>query len=111
MAGVASGELPDLDVTCVQRWCANKVPAHLRDVLSVECVIADGYLTIYEGYGPDSTRTPIALLRYTIETGLWTLYSSDRYQNFHRYPFLTPSPRIQDVLDHIDSSGDPIFWG
>ncbi|MDV6278422.1 DUF3024 domain-containing protein [Rhodococcus erythropolis] len=30
---------------------------------------------------------------------------------FHRYQFLVPSPHIQDLLDHIDSSGDLIFWG
>ncbi|MCX0269183.1 DUF3024 domain-containing protein [Nocardia zapadnayensis] len=35
----------------------------------------------------------------------------DRHLKFHRYRFLEPSPRVQDLLDHIDNSGDPIFWG
>ncbi|MDI9960534.1 DUF3024 domain-containing protein [Rhodococcus sp. IEGM 1237] len=30
---------------------------------------------------------------------------------FHRYQFLEPSPHVQDLLDHTDSGGDPIFWG
>ncbi|HXL63087.1 MAG TPA: DUF3024 domain-containing protein [Mycobacterium sp.] len=30
---------------------------------------------------------------------------------FHRYQFLDPSPWVQDLLDHLDNSGDPIFWG
>ncbi|WP_242676862.1 DUF3024 domain-containing protein [Rhodococcus sp. ABRD24] len=30
---------------------------------------------------------------------------------FHRYDPLAPSPYVQDLLDHIDRSGGPIFWG
>ncbi|GAA3130469.1 hypothetical protein GCM10020255_004080 [Rhodococcus baikonurensis] len=45
------------------------------------------------------------------ETGLWTLYWRDRNLKFHRYQFLAPSPHVQDLLDHIENGGDPIFWG
>ena len=48
MVEVTSGSLPETDVACVQRWCAEKIPAHLRKVLRVECDLADGQLTLYE---------------------------------------------------------------
>ncbi|REK75323.1 DUF3024 domain-containing protein, partial [Rhodococcus erythropolis] len=47
----------------------------------------------------------------TKKTGLWTLYWRDRNLKFHRYQFLAPSPHVQDLLDHIENGGDPIFWG
>ena len=108
---MTSGSPPETDVACAHRWCAEKIAAHLREVLRVECDLADGQLTLYECYGPDWARTPIARLRYTGETGLWSLYARDRYKNFHRYQFLAPCARIQDILDYLDNSGDPIFWG
>ena len=60
---------------------------------------------------PEWTRFPIARLSYTKKTGLWTLYWRDRNLKFHRYQFLAPSPHVQDLLDHIENGGDPIFWG
>ena len=60
-----------------------------------------------EDSGPDWTRFPIARLT----TGLWTLYWPDHNLKYHRYQPLDPSPRIQDLLDYLDSRADPIFWG
>jgi hypothetical protein len=64
-----------------------------------------------EDLGPDWTRFPIARLHYTRTTGLWTLYWRDQNLKYHRYQPLDPSPRIQDLLDYLDSQADPIFWG
>lgn len=64
-----------------------------------------------EDVGPDWTRFPIARLHYTRTTGLWTLYWRDQKLKYHRYQPLDPSPRIQDLLDYLDSRADPIFWG
>ena len=114
---VASG-LPELDVARVQRWCAVQVPEHVRDEVRVECDVAPGHLTICEcrppwreDFGPDWTRFPIARLRYTKSTGLWTLYWRDRNQKYHRYEPLDPSPQVQDLLDYLHDRADPIFWG
>jgi hypothetical protein len=64
-----------------------------------------------EDLGPDWTRFPIARLHYTRTTGLWTLYWRDHNLKYHRYQPLDPSPRIQDLLDYLDSRADPISWG
>lgn len=111
--------LPDLDVARAVRYCAEKVPPQHRHQIRVECDVADRHLTICEcrpPWHPDDgsgqwIRFPIARMHYTQKTGLWTLYWRDRNLRFHRYQYRAPSPHIQDLLDHIDSGKDPIFWG
>ncbi|MHA6528157.1 DUF3024 domain-containing protein [Corynebacterium pyruviciproducens] len=57
----------------------------------------------------EQTRFPVARLRYTQSTGLWSLYWRDRNLKFHQYDF-EPTPRVQDLLDYISTSQDPIFF-
>ena len=45
---VAQTGLPELDVARVRRWCDQRVPAHLRDQIRVECDLAPRHLTIVE---------------------------------------------------------------
>lgn len=78
-------KLPETDVARVQRWCRARVPEHIRDQVRVEVDVAARHLTIVEcrplwrpDFGPDWTRFPIARLRYTAATGLWSLYWCDR---------------------------------
>ena len=101
--------LPELDIARVRRWCQQRVPAHARDQVRVECDIGSRHLTIVEcrppwreGIGPDWTRFPIARLRYTQATRTWTLYWRDRNLRFHLYDQLEPSPDIGDLLREID---------
>ncbi|MGH3932591.1 MAG: DUF3024 domain-containing protein [Pseudonocardiaceae bacterium] len=110
--------LPDLDVTRVQRWCDQRVPAHARDQVRVECDIAPGHLTIMECQplwrdepGPEWTRFPIARLRYTKANKTWSLYWRDRNLRFHRYDQLAPSSMINQLLTEIDRDPTAIFWG
>ena len=56
-------------------------------------------------------REQIARLRYTMSTGLWALYWCDSNFKFHVYPHKRPAKRVQTLLDHIENSGDPTFWG
>ena len=114
---MTEGGLPQLDVARVQRWCASQVPQHIRNEIRIECDVAPRHLTICEcrppwceGVGPHWTRFPIARLRYTKTTGLWTLWRDHNLQ-YHRYQRLDPSPRVQDLLDYLDSRADPVFWG
>lgn len=50
-------------------------------------------------------------MRYTIATGQWAIYWRDRNLKFHEYKSKGPTKNVQVLLDHIDSGGDPIFWG
>ena len=72
--------LPELDMTRVQRWCAERVPDRARHQVRVECEIAPRHLTVVErrapwraDVGPEWTSFPIARLRYTAATTSWTL--------------------------------------
>ncbi|WP_196842402.1 DUF3024 domain-containing protein [Arthrobacter sp. CAN_A1] len=114
---VSSG-LPELEVARARRWCAGRVPARFSTEMRVECDVAARHITIVECRPPwdgdgqtQWSRFPIARMYFTKKTGLWTLYWRDRSLKFHQYQFLAPSPSLQVLLDHVDESGDPIFWG
>jgi Protein of unknown function (DUF3024) len=101
--------LPELDIARVQRWCAARVPEHVRHQVRVECQVAPRDLTIVErraprrdDYGPEWTSFPIARLRYTAVGKSWTLYWRDRNLRFHIYDLLAPSSRVDDLLAEID---------
>jgi hypothetical protein len=63
------------------------------------------------GPGPERTPLPIARLRHTQATRMWTLYRRDRHLRFHRYDQLEPSPDISDLLHEIDRDPIATFWG
>lgn len=97
-------------------WARGRVPEHLWDELKVEADVADRHVTIVEVRPPwdgvgEHIRFPIARLRYTKTTGLWAIYWRDRNLKFHGYKWKEPSRDVQSLLDHIEDSGDPIFWG
>ena len=50
-------------------------------------------------------------MRYTKSTGLWAIYWRDRHLRFHEYKRKRPTKNVQTLLGHIETGGDPIFWG
>ena len=111
-------DVPELDVTRVQRWCAARVPGRARHQVRVECEIAPRHLTVVErrapwraDVGPEWTSFPIARLRYTAATTSWTLLWRNRNQRFHAYEPLPPSPNVGDLLAELDRDPTGIFWG
>ncbi|MDA8438747.1 MAG: DUF3024 domain-containing protein [Propionibacterium sp.] len=110
--------LPELDVARVQRWCRARVPEAMRDQVRVEVDVADRHLTIVEcrppwraNMGPEWTRFPIARLRYTKATGLWSLLWRDRNLRFNAYDRVPPSAMIEDLLIEVSQDPTAIFWG
>lgn len=108
--------LPETDLHRIQSWARARVPEHLWDQVKVEADVADRHVDIVEVRPPwngvgEHTRFPIARLRYTKTSGLWTIHWRDRNLKFHEYTRKRPSKNIQSLLDYIESSGDPIFWG
>ena len=92
------------------------MPEHLWPQVKVEADIGPRHVTIVEVRPPwdgvgEHTRFPIARLRYTASTGLWSIYWRDRNLKFHQYDRKRPTKNVQALLDHIADSGDPIFWG
>ena len=107
--------ISQLDIVRIRHWCDARVPEHLWDEAKVEADAAERHVTIVEVRPPwdgqgEHTRLPIARLRFTKSTKLWSLYWRDRNLKFHAYD-IEASPLVDDLLDYIDNSGDPIFFG
>lgn len=98
-------------------WCREQTPEESCGVMRIECEIADRHVTVFDARAPWDgsdglwSRTPVARLRYTGTTGLWSLYWCDSAGRFHEYRSRRPAKRVQTLLDHLAHSGDPIFWG
>lgn len=110
--------LPETDVARVQRWCRARVPAHVRDQVRVEADVAERHVTIVEcrppwraDVGAEWTRFPIARLRYTKSTGMWSLYWRDRNLRFHGYDRVPPAASVDELLSEVDRDPTAIFWG
>jgi hypothetical protein len=102
----------------VQRWCHGRVPEHVRSEVRVEVDVADRHLTIVEcrapwraDFGPGWTRSPIARLRYTKATRLWSLYWRDRNQRFHEYDRAPATESVEELLAEVDRDPTAIFSG
>jgi hypothetical protein len=109
--------LPETDIARVQRWCRARVPERVRNQVRVEADVADRYLTIVEcrppwraEAGSEWTRFPIARLRYTRASGLWSLFWRDRNLRFHEYDLVAPTASIDDLLAEVDRDPTAIFW-
>lgn len=57
------------------------------------------------------TRFPIARLRYTKTTRLWTLYWRDRNLTFHEYHRAPATAKVEELLAEVDRDSTAIFWG
>jgi hypothetical protein len=107
---------PETDLHRIELWCRERVPERLWPQVKVEADVEPRHVTIVEVRPPwnglgEHTRFPIARLRYTARTGLWSIYWRDRNLKFHEYGRKRPSMNVQGLLDYIADSGDPIFWG
>lgn len=110
--------LPELDLARIREFCHARVPARLNDRIRVEAEIAGRAVTIVERrapwsptIGPEWTRSPIARLRHSATSGLWTLFWSDRNGRFHRYDLIKPSHQVGRLLAEITADTTSIFWG
>jgi hypothetical protein len=106
--------LPETDLHRIRLWARERVPEHLWDQVKVEADVSDRHVDIVEVRPPwdgvgEHTRIPIVRLRYTKSTGLWGIFWRDHNLKFHEYKHKRPTKNIQALLDHIGSSGDPIF--
>jgi len=108
--------IPDDDLLRIGTWCRERVPENLWDQVRVECEATDRHVTIYETRPPwdgqgERTQFPVARLRYSASTGLWSLYWRDPHLKFHEYTKKRPVKRVQTLLDYVGGHEDPIFWG
>jgi hypothetical protein len=90
------------------RWCAEQVPARLKDRLQVAYSIHGDQVTISERRPPPFpeldaawTAAPVAQLRYNEpEKGLWRLYRPEGEDGWEQYDH-PPSTSVESLLAEI----------
>ncbi len=108
--------LPDLDLATIRRYCERRTPPDAREQVRVEAQVTQNTVTVTERRAPwrddadDWSEHPIARLRYTAKSGLWTLHWRDRNERWHRYQ-TSPAASVLGLLDEIDHDPTGIFWG
>ncbi len=111
MAAVA-----DFDLEKIRKFCEGRTPKKFRDEMRVEAHVRGKSVTILDCRPPwnesftDWSRMPIAQLRYSNETTLWTLYWSDRNSRWHVYDLIDPGT-VDELLAEIANDPTCIFWG
>ena len=76
----------------VEAFCAQRVPAEVRDQVRLEFAVRGNAITIVErrppwraDFGPDWSTSSVAQLRYDRANGSWSLYWCDSNARWHRY--------------------------
>jgi len=100
----------------VSQYCEKKVPAHLRDKLQVTYQIQKNEVCIFEkrpiwNNPSEWGEYPVAKMRCTLSTRLWSLFWRDRNQKWHHYDRIPPSKQLEDLIKEIDKDPTGIFWG
>ena len=102
----------------VEIFCANQIPQHAKDEVRLEHSVRGGSITIVERrapwkpeYGPEWSSLKVAQLRYDEGCRTWSLYSRDRNERWHPYPFAPPAPDVGPLLAEIAEDPSGIFWG
>ena len=98
-------------------YCAEHFSFRVRDQLTASYGFRGNSATIYCDrvlvWEPDRrrTKTPIAQMRYDVETGKWSLYwqrASGRWRFFEEFE---PTPDFERCLEEVDANPYGIFWG
>ncbi|MBN6034625.1 DUF3024 domain-containing protein [Amycolatopsis sp. 195334CR] len=112
MAGI-----PDFAFRQVERWCAERVPAAVRDQVRVRCARRGRSVTIVEQRPPwrsepgaEWVEQKIAQLRLD-ETGTWSVRWADRDGRWLSYPGAPTAESPVPLLEEIDRNPNGVFWG
>jgi hypothetical protein len=100
-------------------YCANRVPASVRDQVRLEYEFRGNSATIVERRvpwhpaleGETWTRMPIAQLRYVPDRGRRTLYWADRNTRWHEDDTVGPAKTLAPLLAEVDDDPTGIYWG
>jgi hypothetical protein len=112
--------LPELTSKLVETkltaYCERRVPPHARDQVRMSFSVRGNNVTINEERvafkEPGRWVTiPIAQLRFTEKSGLWTLYCADRNDRWHLYRHAEPAKDVGALLGAMDADKTGIFFG
>jgi hypothetical protein len=113
--------LPDFVKSLVDKrliaYCDKRVPAHMRNKITVSFEVRGNSVTIFENRAPwrpefiEWTKMKVAQIRYDAKSAMWTLYCSDRNEKWHEYQSIPTKKNLDKILEEIDADPTGIFWG
>jgi hypothetical protein len=113
----AVSSVPEFALRQVERWCAQQVPARLRDEIRVECKRRGRSVTIVERrapwspeLGPEWTEQKVAQLRLG-EDDVWSVYWADRNGRWRTYPEAPRAAHPVALLEEVDRDPHGVFRG
>ncbi len=100
----------------VSEYCEQKIPPHLKNDIRITFMIIKNEVWIYEkrpvwDNPSEWHEMPVAKIRCTLKTRLWTLYWPDRNSRWHIYDRIKPNKDISKIIEEIDNDPTRIFWG
>lgn len=100
----------------LEPWFERRVPLMVRDKLALQYRVTRHDVLLFEKRphwrnAGEWTESHVAKFRFNRQSGLWTLFCRDRNLKWHRYDFAEPSPRLADLVIHVDQDRTGIFWG
>ncbi len=101
----------------IGKYCDNRIPAHLRNKVTVSYEIRGSNVTIFESRAPwrsemtEWTKSKVAQIRYDEKKTMWTLFCRDQYGKWYKYESLPAVKNLDRVIEEIDADPTGIFWG
>ncbi len=102
--------LPETDLTRVQRWCQQRIPEHAQHQVRLEHEIRGHDVILVERrvpwdapeaqFGPRWTARPLARLRHS--AGGWRLYWPDRNTRWHLVDDVPAAASVVPLLEAVD---------
>jgi len=100
----------------VGSFCARRSPIHIRDKLSLEYLIKNQDVLIYErrpkwNDPTSTTESSVAKLRYVRKSNEWKLYWQRANMKWYAYEPFPSSNDLEKIVDVIDQDKYGCFFG
>lgn len=100
----------------VGAFCKKRVPAHLKDAISLEYRVKGYDVEIFEQRPhwrePEETvEAPVAKIKYVRKWNEWRLYWQRADLKWHAYEPLSSSKDLKELVDEVDSDPYACFFG
>jgi Protein of unknown function (DUF3024) len=108
--------LGDIDLT-IGQWCLDKVPPELKKQVDHDYEVDGQSVTIFEvrplwrGQPGQTTRRPVAKIRYVKSSELWNIYWMRQNGKWESYEPASSACGLEEALDIIELDTYGCFLG
>lgn len=100
----------------LDRFYDRRLLAHVQHQTRLGHAIRGNSITLFEirpGFDNPAVwvKSPIAQFRFSLVTGLWSLYWHDSDRRWRLYGDLKPTRNFEALLTEVDHDPSSIFWG